>query len=373
MAHLSDEKVEALIGRARREIDSGLLPSCQIALAIDNKVEHVETLGEATDDTRYVIFSATKPLVASAIWLLMAEGKIDVDARVADLIPEFGTNDKDAITIEQVMLHTAGFPHAPMGPPRWLTHEGRRQVFGEWRLNWEPGTRFEYHATSAHWVLGELIHAVTGIDHTEFIRARILEPLGHKKLQLGVPEAEQSDIATLVPRGEPPTTEEIQALTGLSKLPVTEVTEEALLNFNKVEQREVGVPGGGGVSTAAELALFYQALLHNPGGLWDQAFLDDAKGNVRNQLPDPLFRESANRALGLIVRGEGNGVVVRGFGRTGSPRIFGHNGAGGQLAWADPDTGLSFVYLTNGLDAHNFRQARRGVALSSLAAETPVA
>ncbi|MDQ1402723.1 MAG: hypothetical protein QOG03_1039 [Actinomycetota bacterium] len=370
MAQLSDEKVEALLTRAHREIDSGLLPSCQIALALDGQVEVFETLGDATDDTRYPIFSATKPIVASAIWLLMAEGKIDITAKVADLIPEFGTNGKEVITIEQVMLHTSGFPHAPMGTPRWLTHEGRREVFSEWRLNWEPGSRFEYHPTSAHWVLGELIHAVTGIDHTEFVRTRVLEPLGHKKLALGVPAADQGDIATLVPVGQPPTVEETREVLGIDQIPATEVTEENLLRFNKAEQKEVGIPGGGAVSTAAELALFHQALLRNPDTLWDPDILNDAKTNVRNDFPDRLYNESANRGLGLIIRGEGNGVATRGFGRTGSPRIFGHNGAGGQLAWADPDTGLSFAYTTNGLDAHNFRQARRGVALSSLAAIT---
>jgi CubicO group peptidase (beta-lactamase class C family) len=370
MAHLSDERVQALLQRARREIDGGLLPSCQIAIAINDQVEVFETLGDATDDTRYPIFSATKPIVASAVWQLIADGKIDVAAKVADLIPEFASNGKEGITIEQVMLHTSGFPHAPLGPPEWRTHEGRRQAFSAWRPNWEPGTRFEYHATSAHWVLGEIIHAVTGLDHTEYVRTNVLEPLGHKKLRLGVPAAEQRDIATLVPVGEAPTADEIEAVIGTRSLPVTEVTEENLLKFNNVEQKEIGIPGGGAVSTAAELALFYQALLHNRDGLWDEAILADAKTNVRNDFPDPLFRQSANRALGLIIRGEGDGVVARGFGRTGSPRIFGHNGAGGQLAWADPDTGMSFAYTTNGLDANNFRQARRGVALSSLAAVT---
>jgi CubicO group peptidase (beta-lactamase class C family) len=62
--------------------------------------------------------------------MLIAEGKIDVSQRVVDYIPEFGTNGKDVITVEQVMLHTSGFPHAPLGPPRWDTREGRLEAFG---------------------------------------------------------------------------------------------------------------------------------------------------------------------------------------------------------------------------------------------------
>ena len=68
--------------------------------------------------------------------------------------------------------------------------------------------------------------------------------------------------------------------------------------------------------------------------------------------------------------GDDGKAAFRGFGRAVSPRAFGHNGAGGQVAWADPDNGLSFCYLTNGLDANVLRQGRRGTSLSSKAAST---
>jgi CubicO group peptidase (beta-lactamase class C family) len=75
----------------------------------------------------------------------------------------------------------------------------------------------------------------------------------------------------------------------------------------------------------------------------------------------------ANRSLGLVLAGDDGQAYLRGLGRTASPSAFGHNGAGGQLAFADPATGMSFAYLTNGLDRHILRQGRRGVALASLA------
>ena len=369
MTKLRGDKVEQLLARARREVDEGLVPSAQVALAIDGNVEVFETFGDANDDTRYAAFSSTKAFVAGAVWVLISEGKIDVGKRVADHIPEFGTNGKEDITIEQVMLHTSGFPHAPMPPLEGGTSEGRTKRFAQWKLNWEPGSSYEYHPTSAHWVLAELIERASGQDFRDFIEQRVTRPAGIGRRVLGLSAGEQSNIAPLVNVGEPPTKEEIKAALGIESLPVTEVTPEALLSFNEPEVRAVGVPGGGGIMTAADFATYYQALLLNPGGIWDVDVLRDATGNVRSMVPDRWFGTPASRALGVVVAGEDGLGNLRGFGKTGSPRMFGHGGAGGQIAWADPDTGLSFGYMTNGLDQHTFRQARRTVALCSIAAE----
>lgn len=362
------ERLDALLTRIRREVDGGLLPSCQLALARDGKLAAFETVGDARPTTRYVVFSATKALVAGAAWILIGEGKLDVGSEVAAVIPDFGTNGKDVVTIEQVMLHTSGFPYAPLGPPAWGSREKRLEAFAKWRLNWEPGSRFEYHPTSAHWVLAELIERVAGEDYRTFIRTRIATPLG-LELGLGIPEHEQRDIAPLVHVGDAPTPEEMQAALGIPSLPITEVTDQALLAFNQPENIAVGVPGGGGVMTAADMALYYQALLHNPGGIWDAEVLADVTGNVRTTFPDALMLGApCNRALGVMVAGDDGKSHMRSMGRTTSPRAFGHPGAGGQIAWADPESGLSLCYLTNGLDRNPIREGKRGVAISSLAA-----
>ena len=128
------------------------------------------------------------------------------------------------------------------------------------------------------------------------------------------------------------------------------------------------MPGGGGVARAADLALYYQALMHDPGRLWNPEVLADGTGHVRNTFPDPLTGVPANRTRGLVVAGGDGRSFMRGMGRTVSPLAFGHNGAGGQVAWADPGTGLSFCYVTNGLDANLLRQWRRGTSLASRAA-----
>ncbi len=361
-------RLSELRSRIRREINGGLLPSCQFALARGCKLAAFETAGDSGPDSRYVIFSATKAFVASAAWLLIGEGNLDIGRRVADYIPEFATNGKEVVTVEQVMLHTSGFPRAPLGPPDWADRDCRVEAFARWRLNWEPGTAHEYHPTSAHWVLAELIERIGGQDYRDFIHERVTQPLGLPRV-LGIPPDDQHDIAELSLCGEPATPDELEAIFGVPELPVTEVTDEALLSFNRPEVRAVGVPGGGGIANAATVALFYQALLHNPDKLWDPDVLADATGRVRNTFPDFLaLGAPANRALGVVVAGDDGNANKRGFGHTQSPRTFGHNGAGGQIAWADPDSGLSFCYLTNGRDLNPIREGRRSIGISSRAA-----
>lgn len=366
MTRLDDAKVTALLERAAREVDEGLLPGCQIALGLDGEIVAFETFGDASASDRYCIFSATKPFVASTVWTLLAEGHIELHDRIDDLVPGFGDNGKEAITVEQVMLHTSGFPHAPMGPPAWNDPEARLHKMSTWRCNWEPGTRFEYHPSAAHWVLAAIIDGVTGGDYRDVIQERITDPIGLPRI-VGVALDAQDDLRDLVLVGEHATPDELEAAFGVRQLPATEVTDDAVLNFNLPATRAVGVPGGGGFATAADLALFYQHLLHDPLGLWDPEWRRIGTAEVRNMLPDPMG-VPASRALGLIVAGDDGMSHLRGMGRTVSAAAFGHNGAGGQLAWADPATGLSLGYVTNGYDVHEVRQPRRGSAIGSIAA-----
>lgn len=358
--------IEKLFDRARREVDEGLLPSVQIGVAYGGELISHAAYGEATIDTRYSVFSCTKAFVAGAVWALIGDGLIDVSRTVASYIPEFADNGKGAITIEQVMLHTSGFPHAPLSPANGATSAGRRAAFSKWRVNWDPGTSYEYHPTSAHWVLAELIEVVTGSDYRDVVEARVTGPTGLPRL-LGLPVDQQTDIAELVNVGDEATASEIKAAFGVDSLPATEVTPDALIRFNDPEVRAVGVPGGGGVMRASDLALYYQALLHNPGDIWRPDILADATGNVRSRVPERHAGYPANRSLGLILAGDDGFSHVRGMGRTVSAGTFGHNGAGGQIAWGDPVTGVSFGYCTSGLDRNVVREPRRGTALASLA------
>jgi CubicO group peptidase (beta-lactamase class C family) len=344
--------IDELLSAARALVDKGATPACQIAVARDDELLCFETFGAATNTTRFCVFSATKPIVASAVWLLIGEGMLDVARPVAHYIPEFATNGKEAVTVEQVLLHTSGFPNARLDPVEGADSVTRVKNFTDWELEWEPGSRFEYHGLSAHWVLAELIERLTGDDFRDVIESRICAPLDLPRL-LGIPEDEQDDIAPFAPSGVP-----------------TEAPAIELAVLESPAVREVGVPAAGGIMTAATMARFYQAVLHNPNELWDDAVLDDATSNVRCSFNDPLMQVPANRTLGLVLAGDDGLHQFRYamFGKDNSPGAIGHCGVHSQVAWADPATGTSFAFVKNGLPGDTFADAIEVIPLCDLAA-----
>jgi len=382
---VDSERLEALFARVEKEVREGLLPSAQVAVARNGRIAGMRTFGNvshqgrpapATNDTLYVVFSATKAITSAAGWLLLQEGKLDPGERVAEIVPEFGTHGKEVVTVEQLFTHTAGFPHAPFRPAEFLDREKRLARFAKWRLAWEPGSRFEYHPSSSMYVIAEIIERRAGASYGDFVRRRIAEPLGLADLWTGLPRALHARLADCVHVGEALTEDDYRRL-GFPPPPVTEVTEEAIEGFNLPEVRLAGIPGGGGTMTAADLALFYQALLDGGRALagvevWRPETLALARRVRTGDLLDPVFGKRVHRGLGIVIAGDAE-RTFRGFGHTNSEQAFGHNGAGGQLAWADPATGLSLGYCTNGHDRNVVRQARRGVGIASRAAACALA
>jgi len=344
--------IQELVDAAGALVDSGATPACQVAVARDDELLVFESFGDANDDTRFCVFSATKPVVASAIWLLIGDRMLDVSRPVAHYIPEFATNGKEAVTVEQVLLHTAGFPNARMDPVEGADAVTRVKHFTEWTLEWEPGTRFEYHALAAHWVLAELLERLSGHDFRDFVEQRVTEPLGLPRV-LGIEEEDQDNIADGVRLGDVATGVEVDTM-----------------QFNRPAVRAAGVPGGGAFMTAATMARYYQALLHNPNGLWDAEVLDDARTNIRCTFPDPLMNVAANRSIGLVIAGDDGLHQFRYamLGAENSPAAFGHAGAHCQVAWADLRSGISFAFVKNGLQTDMFADALAVLPLSNLAA-----
>jgi len=374
-------KLEALFERGQREVRDRLLPSTQLAIARRGRIAAMRTWGAAvqggeerpaTNTTLYPVFSCTKAIVAAAIWILIGERKLDAAERVAAIIEGFGANGKDLVTVEQLLMHTCGFPTAPMPAAEWPDRSRRLERFASWRLDWPPGSRFVYHPTASFWALAEIIEQRGSEDFRTFIRSRIARPLGLADLNLGLDRDQDARVADLVLAGEPPPAEELERM-GLPSAAESSAAEQALLGINQPAIREIGIPGGGGLMTAGDLAMFYQALLgHLDGsrdaGIWGRETLAEALRVRSGELSDPMLGIRVNRALGVVIAGDDGRAIYRGFGAGNSAQSFGHGGAGGQIGWADPASGISFAYCTNGIDRDFIRHWRRGAELSSLAA-----
>src|SRR5258705_6049336 len=379
---LNPDKVQALMDRAEREVREGVLPACQVAIARKGKIAAMKTFGNAvqggvekpaTDETVFVAMSATKAITSSALWLLIQEGKVDPADKIVKYVPEYGTNGKESTTIEHLLIHTAGIPTAPGSFKDWGDRKRRLERFAQWRPVNPPGEKFIYHIHANYWPIADAIERITGKRLGEFVRERIAEPLGLPDLRIGLPRSVQARMADVKWVGEPAKDEEYQKL-GITppRAGLGSITEDAVLEMNEPELREIDFPAGGLMTTAGDIALFYQALLndgraHDGTRIWQSEMLREARRIRSGSLVDPARGITANRALGIVIAGGDGKANLRGFGRTNSAEAFGHPGFGGQIGWADPATGISFGYLTNGYDRNDLREGRRSVAVCSLA------
>jgi CubicO group peptidase (beta-lactamase class C family) len=378
--HTSADPIQALLARAEKSASYDPRCATQVALARNGELLAFEAYGSAPiggdgaepraadRDTLFAVYSVTKAITSSASWILLQEGALALGDRVVDHIPEFGDHGKDVVTVEQLLTHTAGFPTATLPDTDWFDSEKRSRHLAGWKLDWKPGSRFTYHPTSSMWVLAELITRVSGVDYQEFIRTRVFEPLGLASLFMGLPESEDHRVADVVSIGEPMSAEQAAA----SPVDAPVIGPDTVEWANRPENRRVGAPAGGAIATAADIALFYQGILADAegrgAGIWRPETIRDVWTIRNEELIDPMTKQPALRGLGVVMAGE-SGKMWRGFAETCSPRAFGHMGAAGQVSWADPESGLSFVFLTNGAQQNAGRQGANGFRLSMLAVD----
>lgn len=337
-------RLQICLDRIRAEVDSGRLPSAQVAIAREGRLAHVGSYGAAA--SRYLMQSAGRPIVASALWKLIGEGRVDLAASVASVIPEFGTNGKEVVTVEHVLTHTAGLAFAPLGFPKMTDRSLRLQAFAKWQLDWEPGSQLQFHLTSAAWLIAELVERVDGRPLPQYIQQELAEPLG-LTFELAVPvERQRNTVASMV----------------CTDGTAAEVDPWGPWFFNQPEIVAAGEPAHAMVGSAADLALFYQAVLE--ARLWTPEIVADAIRPRVTAVPagDQLYgggTKAASVGLFVMVAGDSPDMWLP---VVGSPRTFGHSGAAYQMGWCDPDSGVSFALLTNGYPLSGYDYSPRGVA-----------
>lgn len=341
MTTLSCSGLDALTRTIESEVDAGHVSAAQVAIGLDGEVVEFASFGAAEPDHRFIIFSATKTLVAMALLPHLADGSLDLTTPVAHYIPGFEQRGKGDVTVLHLLTMQGGFPQAPIGPDHWGSSDGRRSKFAQWRLDWPAGTRTEYHPMAAHWVIAELLETLTGRSYLDVVHERVAAPAGVGRL-LGPAAAAATEVRLA---GQYPTDHDalVQVFGRADLVPQASVGPDALLSLNMPALQAVGIPGGGAIATAAEMALVYQHFLHNNDDALPAAWLADAVGTIRNAGVSVTDGVPANRTIAGYVAGNDGYHLHRWM--PAAPRAFGHAGAGGQLNWCDPASGLSFSFL----------------------------
>jgi CubicO group peptidase (beta-lactamase class C family) len=307
-----------------------------------------------TNDTIVLIWSATKGIASSCLLHALQENGIDIEQRVAKFWPEFAQAGKETITLAQLLSHQAGLAALDL-PVDILDFDAVIRALEMQQPNWSPGTAHGYHARTFGFLLDELVRRIAGCSLGEYLRGIFAEPLD-LDLWIGLPQRENSRAASIYPpkAGKRPEREEFYADvatrgTFANRVFTSPHGLQAVSAMNKPEIRALPIGSFGGIGSANSLAKFY-AMLANDGELEDRKFLAPKTLSwMTTTLIDGLdrvFQIPTAFSAGLMKDSRlGPGRL---FGKSKSS--FGHPGAGGSHAFADPENRIAFAYVMNQME-----------------------
>jgi CubicO group peptidase (beta-lactamase class C family) len=283
-------------------------------------------------DTLFVMFSATKGVMATGIHMLVDRGLLDYEAPVARYWPEFGAHGKERVTLRHALAHQAGIPQLPDGatPELMADWDAICAAIANLTPLWEPGSRTQYHGMTFGWILGEVLRRVDGRTVRDYVHQEIGGPIGAADLNVGIAAADEPRVARL--RSAPGTTTTISAD-----------------RWNRPDMHRAIVPAAGGLFNARSLARLYAVLA--AGGELDGRRLLSAKRIelARRQQTSPADAAEVGMVFGLGYR-LGSPIypewgLLRALGHRTT--VFGHTGAGGSLGFADPERRFAFALTKN--------------------------
>ena len=323
-------------------------------------------------ETQALGFSATKGLASMVIHRLVDRGLIDYDLPVAGYWPEFAAARKDRITVRELLSHRAGLYDVQAvahNADELLDHLGMERRLAAATPQGSPG-RPAYHAITYGWLASGLARAVTGKGMRDLVRTELAGPLGTSGLEIGTGGGPTKP-AEMVGRSLRIYTAFGMAATPLlGWLPVTRAGFRALHapGFEEICRGpdpavwRTEMPAVNGALSADGLARLYVPLA--TGGL--------APSGERFLSPETVERlgkvqtRGVDRVLGIRMRWRLGFHHAFGLGGR-APRALGHYGFGGSGGWGDPDTGISFGFVSSHIG--NFTTAIGDIGILRLTAE----
>ncbi|MDF2260287.1 serine hydrolase domain-containing protein [Streptantibioticus ferralitis] len=361
-------------------------------------------------DTAQIIRSAGKGPAAACLLLLHQRGQLDLDAPVGTYWPEFKAAGKERALVRHLLTHRVGVPalDTPLTVAQALDGVSGPRAVAAQRPQWQPGTDHGYHAQTFSWLLGELVLRATGRTLGQWFAQEVAGPLG-LDLWFGLPPDRTARVGRVAAVEPPP----VPAVAGLRTRPKRSVTEayadpesltrrafEAILppvshhhpqrgrsapqfplpvsHHHPQEGRSAAQfpppvahhdpqPGrfaaqfpmsvdendpayqagelaaSNAIATARSLSRCYAALTTGVDGaqpLFTPATLTAARSRESDG-PDRVLVVNTRFGHGFMLHGPSCPLLA--------PGSFGHPGRGGSLGFADPEAGIGFGYVTNGL------------------------
>lgn len=330
---LPDDLVERIRPLIEQGIAAEKLPGCVVCVGRQGRIVLLEAFGNKqvvpepvpmTTDTVFDLASLTKPVAtATSIMKLIESGQLRLGTRVVDLIPEFGAHGKEAITIQDLLIHQSGLIPDNALADYQQGPEVAWDKICQLKLIAPVGSTFKYSDVNFI-VLAEIIQRLTGSNVDQFSQAEIFAPLGMR--ETGFVPAE-----SLARRAAPTQQRDGQWMRGEVHDPRAD-----LLN---------GIAGHAGLfSTAGDLAVYAQMMLG--GGTLELGAAD----SVRVLSPLTVAKMAAPYRVSSGLRGLGWDKQTGFSSNRGdllSSEAFGHGGFTGTVLWIDPKLDLFFIFLSN--------------------------
>ncbi len=306
------------------------------------------------EDTIVLIWSATKGLGSACLLHVLQEHKIDIERRVGEFWPEFAQAGKENITLTQLLSHQAGLA-ALDRKVDVLDYAAVIDALEKQEPNWPPGNGHGYHARTFGFLIDELVRRIAGTTLGDYWRKTFAEPLG-LDLRIGLPEKENARVATIyAPKaGERSKPQEFYLEvathgTFANKVFTSPAGLQAVSAMNKPDIRAQPIVSFGGIGSASALAKFY-AILANGGRIEGRQFFSERMISwMMTTLTDGIdrvFQIPTAFSSGFMKDSKSSTRKI--FGRSTSS--FGHPGAGGSHAFADPENKISFAYAMNQME-----------------------
>jgi CubicO group peptidase (beta-lactamase class C family) len=322
--------------------------AAQLVACVDGeRVVDLWTGPGITGESLTGVFSSTKGAAHLVVALLVQDGTLELDQRVSHYWPEFGAEGKQDITLRDLLSHRAGLVGADAGfrPEDLADDRVVAERLAVQRPYWRPGTAFGYHALAIGALTGEVVRRVSGHSTQDHFETRIRATYD-LDFYLGLPEEHEPRFVSTLPLR--PTPEQEAALAAAATGPQSlngiafnrhhpqAVDLQELPNLRVI--RAKGPTSIGGVASARGLAGMYAAAISEVGGKAPLLKPDTAAtfGQIHSIGYDLVTRKHNAFALGFSAVGDLYPTLGQG--------AFGHSGAAGSQAFADPRSGLAYGY-----------------------------